>query len=222
VKYYPIFLRLEGKRVLVVGGGMVAERKVRSLLEAGASVEVVARELSLGLKALIDESRIRFVAREFEPWQLDGISLLILATDDPGLNAKIAEIASGKGIWVNVVNLPELCSFVVPSLLRRGDLMVAISTGGISPAFSKYLRKRLESCLPEATEGFLSLMARVREVLLPLGLGSQKNKEILEGLVSSPLMSLLETRDMEGVKAELKKLLPKSMDLDSLLSCLGQ
>jgi uroporphyrin-III C-methyltransferase/precorrin-2 dehydrogenase/sirohydrochlorin ferrochelatase len=146
--YFPIFLRLRGARVLVVGGGEVAARKVRLLLRAGPKLDIVARTLNPELAALHDSDCIRHLAQEFEPGQVSGCRLVVAATDDRLLNRSVAAVAEAAGVPVNAVDDPEASSFITPSLVDRAPLQVAISTGGAAPVLARRLRERLEALLP--------------------------------------------------------------------------
>jgi uroporphyrin-III C-methyltransferase / precorrin-2 dehydrogenase / sirohydrochlorin ferrochelatase len=146
--YFPIFLRLRGARVLVVGGGEVAARKVRLLLRAAPKLEVVARSLNPELSALYESDRIRHLAQEFEPSQVAGCRLVVAATDDRLLNRAVAAVAEAAGVPVNAADDPEVSSFITPSLVDRAPLLVAVSTGGAAPVLARRLRERLEALLP--------------------------------------------------------------------------
>ena len=146
--YFPIFLRLRGQRVLVVGGGEVAARKVRLLLRAGPKLEVVARALNSELAALHESDRIRHLAEEFQPEQVSGCRLVVAATDDRLLNRSVAALAEAAGVPVNAADDPEVSSFITPSLVDRAPLQVAVSTGGAAPVLARRLRERLEALLP--------------------------------------------------------------------------
>lgn len=132
--YYPLMLDLRGRKCVVVGGGDIARRKVDGLLHAGAEVTVVA---PTGVSMT---SCVRLIQRAFEPHDLDGAWLVIAATDDPQINGDVAEEATARHIWVNVVDDPQRCSAIIPAVLRRGLLCLAISTGGASPAWARRLR----------------------------------------------------------------------------------
>lgn len=147
---YPAMLRLQGQRCLVVGAGEVAARKVESLLACGAEVVVVAPELGEALLALAQAGRITVRQRPFQPLDLAGCRLAIAATGSPEVNRAVAEEAQKRGIWVNVVDEPALCDFVVPAVVRRGPVVVAISTGGASPALAAALRRQLEEVVGPA------------------------------------------------------------------------
>lgn len=162
---YPVFLRLEGQPCLVVGGGAVAERKVRALLAAGASVRVVSPTLNEALAGLAREGRILYVRRGYRPGDLAGVLLVVAATASPGLNARIARECRARRILVNVVNAPEAGNFVVPAVLRRGALVVAVSTEGKSPLLARLLRDELAARYgPEYAE-LPELLGRLRKAL---------------------------------------------------------
>lgn len=142
--YYPIFLELAGRPCLVIGGAAVAERKVEGLLGVGARVTVIAPELGRGLEELAREGRIRHVAREYRSGDLEGYQLVFVATDDGAVNAAVAQEGRGQSVWVNAADDPAHCDFILPSILRRGELVVAVATGGASPALSRAIREELE------------------------------------------------------------------------------
>jgi len=154
--YFPAFLRLAGCRVLVVGGGEVALRKVRLLRRAAAHVEVVARELHAELAAQVAAGGLRHVAAAFEPSQLDGCRYVVAATDDVAVNAAVAAAAGTRGLFVNVVDDPEHSTAITPSIVDRAPLTVAISSGGAAPVLVRRLRESIEAQLP----GNLGSLAR--------------------------------------------------------------
>ena len=155
---YPLFLQLDGRPCLVIGGGAVAFRKAAALLRCGAKVTVVSPELSGGLKRLARDQKIRWLKRRFRPADLGGMELAVAATDDQQVNLLAAREARHQKVWINVVDQPRLCSFILPSVVRRGKLVLAISTGGASPALAKWIRRDLETRYgPE----FGRLLARV-------------------------------------------------------------
>jgi len=205
--YYPILMDLEGKRVLVVGGGRVAERKVQSLIDFGARVDVVSHALSPELEALEDEGRIRLAGREFSESQLDGALLVIAATDDEEANRRISDSARKRGIPVNAVDQPEDCTFIVPAVVRRGDLLLAVSTSGRSPALAKRLRKDLEERYGPEYAAFLAIMGRVRREVLAQGLPQEENSEIFHAIVHSGLLGALRSRDWASSAAILTRIL---------------
>jgi len=150
MKYLPVFLKLEGRPCLVVGGGKVAARKVAMLLRAGARISLVAPALCDELERLRESGRILYTGREFRDDDIDGMVLVIAATDNESVNRQVSVIADSHRIPVNVVDTPKLCSFIVPSLVDRSPVQVAVSTGGASPVLARLLRARLESFIPSA------------------------------------------------------------------------
>jgi precorrin-2 dehydrogenase/sirohydrochlorin ferrochelatase len=142
---YPIMLELAGVPVLVVGGGVVALRKVEGLLKASAEVTVVAPSIVDAVHAL----PVRVVCRSYEIGDLDTVRLVITATDDPAVNAAVAADATSRGIWVNSADDPANCTFTLPAVARDGAVTVAVSTGGASPALASHLRGEIEGWLAE-------------------------------------------------------------------------
>lgn len=163
--YYPAFLNLADRACLVVGGGEVALRKAEALIEAGARVTVVSPRLGSRLKALAQAGRVAVMPRRYRRGDLRGMSLAIVATNHPAVNRQVAADAEKKAIPVNVVDDVALCSFILPSVVRRGDLVLAISTGGRSPAVASKLRRDLESWLDAGPALLLGLAAEVRQEL---------------------------------------------------------
>ncbi len=145
MRYLPVFLKLDGEACLVIGGGRVAERKVHALLEAEACVTVVSPELTPGLSAMSDRGAINYIRRRYQPGDLQGAVLAYVAVSDRELGAKIAAEARRRAIPINVADAPELCSFIAPSVLRRGDLRIAVSTSGASPTVARTIRQQLEA-----------------------------------------------------------------------------
>ncbi|PYN03727.1 MAG: siroheme synthase [Candidatus Rokuibacteriota bacterium] len=142
--YFPAFLDLRGRACLVVGGGLVAERKARALVECGARVTVVSPLVTTGLGALVAADRIVHRARRFRRSDLRGCALAIAATGDSIVDAAVESTGRRRRVLVNVVDRPAQCDFILPSVLRRGELQIAVSTGGRSPALARAIRRRLE------------------------------------------------------------------------------
>jgi uroporphyrin-III C-methyltransferase / precorrin-2 dehydrogenase / sirohydrochlorin ferrochelatase len=161
-KYFPIFLRLDGARVLVIGGGEVAARKIRLLRDSRASIEIVARELNAELHNFVGDGKARYLASDFEPGQLRGCRLVIAATDDDALNARVASEADALGIPVNVVDDRTLGSYITPAIVERGPVTVAIATSGAAPVLSRRLRERIEAMLPASYGRLAEFMDRHR------------------------------------------------------------
>ena len=176
MSFYPLFVDLEGKTVLVVGGGEVAERKIGSLLACGAEIRIVSNSLTDKIKQLVEEKSVGYLGGEFNASHLDGAFLAVAATDDAALNSRVSGSARERGILVNAVDQPADCDFIVPSVVKRGDLIIAISTSGKSPATAKKIRMELETHYGDAYGSLLRIMGRVREAVLSLGY-AQKRKQ---------------------------------------------
>ncbi len=161
--YYPVFQRLDGQPVLVVGGGEVARRKVDLLRRAGARVQLVAHELHPELRAALADGRLEHLATEFEPAQLRGMRLAIAATDDVALNQAVSAAADAAGVPVNVVDNAALSSFVTPAIVDRAPILVAISTAGTAPVLARRLREQIERLLPAGLPHLAHFMARWRD-----------------------------------------------------------
>jgi len=163
---YPVFLKLEGLPVLVVGAGSVASRKIAGLLKAGADVFVIAREVSGEVAALEQSGRISLEQREYRNGDCEGASLVVAATNDRALNARIHAEARTLGIPVNAVDEPENCTFYLPAIARFGDVLVAISTQGKAPALASLLREYVEDAMPEGLDALLEEIAAERARLI--------------------------------------------------------
>ncbi|HOV96019.1 MAG TPA: siroheme synthase CysG [Thermomonas sp.] len=159
---FPLFLDLRGRRVLVIGGGTVAARKIASLLEANADVRVIASALEPALLALAAAKRITHVGSTFAASQLEDTWLVIAATDDAGLNRAVADAAHARQIWANVVDDAELASAQLPARVQRGPLQIAISSGGASPMLARHLREQLETQFDDAVGALAQLLAELR------------------------------------------------------------
>lgn len=160
---YPIALNLENQACLVVGGGTVALRKIEALLDCGALVTVMAPEVMPIIQKLADEDRIHLEKREYSSAQMRKFMLAIAATDDAEVNERVSRDANQENILVNVVDQPSLCNFAVPATVRRGQLIIAISTGGKSPALAKRLKKQLEAQFGPEYGELVDLMGEMRE-----------------------------------------------------------
>jgi siroheme synthase-like protein len=159
---YPICLNIRGRRCVVVGGGRVAERKARGLLAAGADVTVIAREAGSGLKRLARGRKIGVLRRGFLSSDLKAAFIVMAATDDAAVNTRVASEARRRGALVNVADSPWLCDFFLPAVVRRGDLQIAISTAGSSPALAKRIRKELSGRYREEYGTLLHIASALR------------------------------------------------------------
>lgn len=210
--YFPIFVDLKGRDCLVVGGGDVAVRKVSLLREAGGRVTVVSPELAAPLHELADSGDIEHIAAQFRPEHIGQQMLIIAATDDRSVNEKVAEAARLANIPVNVVDTPDLCSFVVPSIVDRSPVVVAVSTGGASPVLARLIRAKLESTIPAAFGRLARLTAEYRDrVKAKFATGNQRRgfwERILQGPVTELMLAGEEEKARAGLELELDKAEP--------------
>ena len=181
---FPIFLKLDGRRCLVVGAGKVAEGKIRGLIEARASVEVVAPEAVWQLKKWAWEGVIGWKARVFQPSDLDQVSLVIAATSVPEVNREVFKQARLRNVLCNAVDDPENCDFYYPAVVNRGDLQIAISTGGRSPALAQRLRQELEEQFGAEYESWVAELGKAREELTAQVLDIEARKKLLHEIAS--------------------------------------
>jgi siroheme synthase-like protein len=167
--YYPIMLNLQGKKCVVVGGGTVSLRKVKMLLDCGADVTVVSPKPHLGMTKLSEKKAIRLIHRNYKGGDLTGATLAVGSTDVREINRRVAHEAEKLGILVNVVDDPRLSSFILPSFFRRGNLTIAVSSAGTSPALARKIRSNLEKSLGKEYAILLSLISEVRSALKERG-----------------------------------------------------
>jgi precorrin-2 dehydrogenase / sirohydrochlorin ferrochelatase len=167
--YYPVLLDLAGRRCVMVGGGIIAGRRVDGLLTAGARVTVISPRLTRTLAALAAEGRIDHEAREYRDGDLDGADLAFVATDAGEVNAAVARDARARGVWINAADDPARCTFILPALVRRGDLTVAVATGGSSPALARAIREELETYLTDDYATLAAIAAEARREVRAAG-----------------------------------------------------
>jgi uroporphyrin-III C-methyltransferase/precorrin-2 dehydrogenase/sirohydrochlorin ferrochelatase len=207
MRYFPLFADLHGRRVLVVGGGEVALRKVRLLLEAGACVRVVAPVVHDELAARADRLELR--REEFRPSHLDGAVLAVAATDDPAVNGAVAAAGRARDVLVNVVDVAELSSFIVPAIVDRSPLVIAISSGGVAPVLARQVRERLETLI-DGSWGRLALLlerwrSRIKAARPELG----ARRRLYEELVRGEVAGRVRRHDEPGAELELARLLER-------------
>ena len=169
----PANLLVRGRRVVVVGAGRIAARKIEPLLDLGAEVHVIAPAVGTEVRAWADQGRCSLAEREFEPGDLDGAWLAFTATDDPAVNAAVHRAGEAARVWVNSADDPANCSFTMMSVVRRSDLVVAIGTGGRSPALAAHLKRRLNEELGPEYEVLLDLLSEAREAWRASGRSSE-------------------------------------------------
>jgi precorrin-2 dehydrogenase / sirohydrochlorin ferrochelatase len=217
MSYYPIFLEMSGRKAVVVGGGPVAQRKIETLLEHGADVYVISRDLMPGLTERVKKGDINLLSDAFDEGQIEGAFIVIAATNDKALNQRISEAAKRRNILVNAVDQPEDCSFIVPSMIKRGGLMIAVSTSGKSPALAKRIREALSARFGKEYEYFLNIMARIRKQLLTEGIPEEERNRLFHELVDSTILELIKNEEYSCVASELERILKKRFSQKEVL-----
>jgi precorrin-2 dehydrogenase / sirohydrochlorin ferrochelatase len=215
--YYPVYLDMTHRPCLVVGGGGVGTRKAQTLVECGAVVTVISPKASEKLLALSNEGIIELKVRDYDASDLAGMFIVIGATDDEALNRRISRDARNHGVICNIVDRPEICDFIVPSIIRRGDLIVAISTSGKSPAFAKHLRQTLEKQFGNEYEPFLRLMGAIRKKLLKTDHAPEAHKDLFNRIIDEDLLGMIRAQNEEHINATLIHIFGDGFDVASLL-----
>jgi precorrin-2 dehydrogenase/sirohydrochlorin ferrochelatase len=206
VTYYPIYLDISNKQCAIVGGGDVAERKVQRLLECGANVIVIAKALTPALKTMTTEGKIDWIDSDYDEIHIRDAFLVVGATDRDDINARIAADAGKKNILVNIVDDPEKCNFILPSLFRQGDLSIAISTGGKSPALAKKLREELEAVYGPEYKTLLTILGKLRERIISKGQSCDKNKMLFESLVNSDILDFIREKNWGQIHEMIREI----------------
>jgi len=218
MRYYPVNLDINKKNCLVVGGGGVGTRKVNTLVQCGAFVTVVSPEVTDALKKLKEKGTIVLEKRPYRPTDLDGMFLVIGATAFDRLNTKIASDARHRNILCNIADQPKDCDFILPSIVNRGDLVIAISTSGKSPAFSKQLKKELEKEFGEEYAEFLKLMGAIRNRLLKSGHEPDAHRHLFKQLIAIGLATLIRNHKIDEINRRLMEILGKGYEFNALMS----
>jgi precorrin-2 dehydrogenase/sirohydrochlorin ferrochelatase len=197
--YYPVFLDISGKRCVVVGGGQVAWRKVTSLLENNAAVEVVSPVLCPEIQKLADSGKIVLKQKAYQTGDLKGAVLAIAATDDSDTNTRVSSEGRANSILVNVVDDAAKSDFILPSCLQRGDLTIAVSTSGRSPALARKIRTLLETQFSQEYSDLTLMINEVRSEMLKRGLRFSGD-DWQEALSLDPILDLLKKGNRQAAK----------------------
>ncbi len=206
MKFYPAFLNLRDRPCLILGGGSVAERKALSLLEAGADITVISPTLTSKLQSLSTSGKIVHLNKCFDEQDLSGQFLVIAATNSPEVNSRAAQVCKARQILVNVVVPPEESTFIVPSVVERGALLIAVSTSGSSPTLSKKIRKELEAQYGPEYELLLDKLSAIRKRILEEIGDERQRKSIFQAIVDSDVIALLRQGKMHEAEARMIEL----------------
>src|SRR6202049_4852463 len=179
-----MFLKLEGRQCLVVGAGKVGEPKIGGLLETGACIRVVALAATTAVREWARAGKLELELRAFSAEDLDGAFLTIVATNSRNLNERIYHEAQRRGVLCNVVDVPDLCDFFYPAVVRRGDLQIAVSTAGQSPSLAQKIRQQLEKQFGPAYAAWVAELGATRKLVLGGALDPQRKRELLQSLAS--------------------------------------
>lgn len=211
LKYYPVFWDITGKKCVIVGGGEVAARKVARLLDCGAQVSVVSPSLVPELDLLKNDRLINHINGEYDGVYMDGAVLVIGATDDEQINAAISRDAKTKGIPVNIVDDPQKCDFILPSLAERGDLVIAVSTGGNSPALARRVREELEETYGEEYATLLNILGQLR---LKMEKNAGMGKVWFDKLLAAGLLEAIRQKTGDDVNKIVRDITGLEVQLD--------
>jgi precorrin-2 dehydrogenase / sirohydrochlorin ferrochelatase len=206
---YPVNLLVSGRRCVVVGAGRIAARKVDGLLNAGADVHVVAPRFGDEVRAMRDEGRVTADERKFEPADLDGAWLATAATDDRAVNHAVFEAGEARGVWVNAADDPDNCSFTLMSLIRRGDVVVTIGTGGRSPALATWLKERFANEFGPEYETLVEVLADAREAMQAKGRSTEDAD--WKRALDSGMLDLIRAGRVDDAKELLRSCLSSSL-----------
>jgi precorrin-2 dehydrogenase/sirohydrochlorin ferrochelatase len=206
---YPVNLVVAGRRCVVVGAGRIAARKVEGLLAAGADVHVVAPSLGDRVRALRDEARITVAERAFEPEDLNGAWLATAATDDHAVNHAVFEAGEARGVWVNSADDPDNCSFTLMSVIRRGDLVVTVGTGGRSPALATWVKERITAEIGPEYETLVELLADARDAIQADGRSTEDAD--WKRALDSGMLELIRAGRVDDAKELLRSCLSSSL-----------
>lgn len=205
---YPMFADLTGRRCAVIGGGAIATGKVATLVEHGAVVRLVSPQVTSGLTRMIEDGLIaEHAPRTYVPGDLEGCFLVIAATDSEQVNRSVRQDAEARNMLCNVIDAPSLCSFIVPSTVRRGDLALAVSTGGASPVLARHVRRQLEEAYGPEWDGLTALMRELRDDLKARYAEMPARREAVERLLASDVLRLLADGDDSGAMELARRVL---------------
>jgi len=202
-RYLPINVSIEDADCLVVGGGRVALRKVRSLLACGGRVRVVSVDVCDELAAL---EGVAVERRAVEVSDVEGARIVFAATSDNEVNRSVYDAARARGVWVNVVDVPELCDFIVPATVKRGPLSISISTAGAAPALARELRKELEARFSERFGEYVALLGELRGEVMARVADPERRRAIFEKLAAKEAWRLFDAEGPEGLRETMRDL----------------
>ena len=200
MRYYPIYLDLKDRAVLVVGGGVIAEGKALQLVEAGARVRLVSPDLTPRLGESVERKEIEYRQGEFNVDDLRGVVLVISATNDQSVNEAVARLANERGLLCNVVDQPALCNFITPALVTRGDLQISVSTGGGSPSVAQRVKREIGQLIGDEYAELLEVAAEMRAEAKQILKTYEARRQVLQAFVESEAIELLRAGKREEAR----------------------
>ena len=216
MNYYPICLDITNRHCIVIGGGKVASRKAQGLLEHRARVTMISPELGEEAAAMHADGHLTWIARPYREGDLHNAFLVIAATDDPEVQKRIHAEAEQNNILLNIADVPKWCNFILPATVRRGDLSVAISTSGKSPALAKRMREKMETQFGPEYELLLETLGALRPLVLDLNLPHTENKLIFEKLLHDDMATWIRDNQWDKISQHFGNVLGKQVPLDCL------
>ena len=206
--FYPINLNIAGQLCVVIGGGGVATRKITSLLLCDARVRVISPEISPEIKQLLDKNNLEWISRIYMTGDLQEAILAFALTDNPEVQRQIATEAKEQGIPVNIADNPGACTFQTAATIRRGELLITISTGGGSPALAATIRKEMELHYGPEYGDLVKLLTEIRQLTVGQGSSQEKHKLLFERIIQTNILSLLKKKEWQLLQEQLYKILP--------------
>ncbi len=206
-KFYPIFISLEGKKCLIIGGGEVAFRKIKNIMPYSPVITVISPHIIPKIFDLADEKKISVINREIHDDDIREYDIIFAATNNPSVNHRISEIAGRLKIPINAVDDPQNCSFIIPAVVKRGLLTIAVSTDGAFPTLSKKIKSDLEKIYGDEYTQYIQLLSSLREITIDSVSDEQKKKEILDSVLTDDLLTTLKTKGYAAAFDEGKKMI---------------
>ena len=207
MSYFPVSLDLAGRSCIVIGGGKVAERKVRSLTACAAQVKIISPELTPGLLELYNDGSLAWEKRAYQEGDLSGAFLVMAATDDADVQAMVHLEAEQKGLLLNVADVPGQCNFILPATVRQGDLTISVSTGGRSPALASCLRQELEKRFGPEYKVIVEVLGIIRPYILATGKAQADNEIIFNRLVHADMPEWIRKQEWDKVEGHIRSIL---------------
>jgi precorrin-2 dehydrogenase/sirohydrochlorin ferrochelatase len=205
--FYPVYLNLKNKQVIVIGGGEVAERKIESLLETGAVIRVISPQVTSGIHVLAEQKRIELHVRAYSSSDCDGATLILSATNDPEVSEQAFRDAATAGAWINTADEPQLCDFIMPAVVRRGAVTIAISTGGTSPGLAARLRRKIAGIVGPEYGQLTELLSQARPEIRKRVRDARARKALHERILDSDIIERLRQNDTAGAERRLREII---------------